>query len=435
MIWSRYNYLYKSNKHGYFLYNSRTNSFMSLNEATHVLLSDCIKSQKEAVEEVLDESLLKKLIRAKALVNDFDDDNYLIQKKFLKYNENFNSKSLGLVIVPTFSCNFACPYCYERNLPGDIMNEETENKLIEFIKSFSNANQLHICWHGGEPLIGYESIKRILSKIKNEASINLTAHSMVSNGFLFDDEKCFFFKEHNLSSIQVTIDGLPEKHNKSRRHKSGQPTYEVIVRNIETIFRIMPNCHVIVRINIHEDNKSDPPVLYHELKKKWKGKNFSISMKYAIDHGECRVPCIKDWKRVKYAKDLYEKHGIKEINFYPEVQQLGGCTADSNSAFVVGPQGELYKCWVDVGKSERKIGSIYENKINLSLYSEYLVGTDMFSDPKCLSCFLLPVCDGGCALFRLNHKLTKAPYNVCPVDKDEMSFLLDAFYEQQTTLL
>ncbi len=430
MIWSRYNYLYKSDKYGYFLYNSRTNSFMSLNESMYIFL-DNLKNSKENIDDKeIDKPLLKKLAYAKVLVDDFDDDNYLTQKKYIKYNDNFKSNNLGLVIVPTCTCNFACPYCYEHNLPNDIMNERTEDKLIEFIKSFKSAKQLHICWHGGEPLIGYESIKRILTKIKNEDTINLTAHSMVSNGFLIDEEKCNFFKEHNLNAIQITIDGLPETHNKSRKHKSGQPTYETIIKNIETIFKIMPNCHVIVRINIHEENKDDCPVLYHALKQRWKGQNFSISMKYAIDHGECKVPCIKDWGQVKYAKELYEKHGIKEINFYPE-GQLGGCTADHNNAFVVGPKGELYKCWVDVGKHEREIGSIYKNEINLSLYSEYLVGTDMFSDSKCLTCFLLLVCDGGCALFRLNNKLTKAPYNVCPVNKDEMPFLLDAFYEQQ----
>ena len=50
---------------------------------------------------------------------------------------------------------------------------------------------------------------------------------------------------------------------------------------------------------------------------------------------------------------------------------------------------------------------------------------------KCLSCFLFPVCDGGCPLFRLENKFTKEPYNVCPINEDEIIILLDTFYEQQ----
>jgi hypothetical protein len=44
---------------------------------------------------------------------------------------------------------------------------------------------------------------------------------------------------------------------------------------------------------------------------------------------------------------------------------------------------------------------------------------------------LFPVCDGGCPLFRIENKFTKEPYNVCPINEDEIIILLDTFYEQQ----
>lgn len=429
MKWSRYNYLYQSPKYGYFLYNSRTNSFMNLEYEIYEILSKYSKLQGEDLDiTIFNEEDVETLINAKVLVNNFDDDNYISQKKFLKYNANFNNQTLGLVIVPTCACNFACPYCYEHNLPNNVMSKETVDNLIKFIKSFKESKYLNICWHGGEPLMGYESMKRFLIKIK-ESSINLTSHSMVSNGYLFNEEKCYFLKEHNLSCVQITIDGTPEIHNKSRYHKSGKPTYDIIVNNIEMIFRLIPDCHIIIRMNIHEENKDKVPALYHELRKRWKGQNFSIYLTFAVDHGECKVACMKNRNRVAFAKELAEVHGLKGIEFYPKYQ-LGGCSATSNSAFIVGPQGELYKCWVDVGKPDRVVGSITDEKINLSLISEYIVGTDMFNDTKCLSCFLLPVCDGGCALFRLEYKLTGKKYNVCPIEHDEMVLLLDTVYEQ-----
>ena len=63
--------------------------------------------------------------------------------------------------------------------------------------------------------------------------------------------------------------------------------------------------------------------------------------------------------------------------------------------------------------------------------SEYIMGTDMFSDPKCLDCLLLPICDGGCNLRRLDYKLKKIPYDVCPIDIENLDILFDMFYEQQ----
>lgn len=430
MIWSKFNYLYESPIHGFFLYNSRTNSFIELSEDTFNYLKLIEKSINGIRIENIDEEIREDLLRAKILVNEFDDDNYINQKKYIKYLGNFNSQSLGLVIVPTLACNFTCPYCYEHNLPTDVMSEDIEDGIIKFIKSFKQSKDLQICWHGGEPLLGFNTIVSLLKKIRNEKDINLSVHSLVTNGYLLDEEKCNFFREYNLGSVQITIDGLSETHNNSRKHKSGLPTYEKIISNIEMMFKRNPKCHVIIRMNVYEQNKDECPLLYEELAKKWAGNNFSISMVYASDHGECKVACMKNKRRVNFAKELYEKHNIKNINFYP-YSQLGGCTADHANSYIVGPKGELYKCWVDVGKQERIIGYINEDKVNLSLLSEYVVGTDMYTDKKCLSCFLFPVCDGGCPLFRMEHKLNGKEYDVCPIEREGVIIMLDTFYEQQ----
>lgn len=311
------------------------------------------------------------------------------------------------------------------------MTEKVEDQLINFIKSFENCSKLQLCWHGGEPLIAFENIKRILHKINKEDKIQLTGHTLVTNGYLLDREKCLFLKDHHLSLVQITIDGLRENHNKSRIHKSGFPTYDVILENIEKVFEILPNCHVIIRMNVHAKNEQDFPLLHREFKSRWKNQNYSIIMKYANDHNNgCRVECFKDKDKIFYAKKLYEKYNFTDFDLYPKFQ-LGGCTATYLNSFVIGPEGYIYKCWVDVGKKERKIGDIFTKKYNLDLLSEYIVGTDMFSDPKCLDCLLLPVCDGGCNIKRLNYKLNNIPYDLCPIDIENLNVLFDLFYEQQ----
>jgi uncharacterized protein len=141
---------------------------------------------------------------------------------------------------------------------------------------------------------------------------------------------------------------------------------------------------------------------------------------------------MKNKQRINFAKNLYKNHNIKNISFYP-ASQFGGCTADHSNGFIVGPKGELYKCWVDVGKTDRVIGHINDEKINLSLVSEYVVGTDMYNDQKCLSCFLFPVCDGGCPLIRLEDKLNNTGYDVCPINPSDITIMLDTFYEQHMT--
>jgi len=427
MIWSKYNYLYNSTKYGLFVYNSRTNSFVKINEE---LFNICKEIENDISKiDKLENKVLNEFKELKILTSEFDENNYFTQSKYLKRRQSFTTDVLGLVIAPTYSCNFACPYCYETDLPNIHMSAKVEDGIIEFIKSFEKAKSITLSWHGGEPLLRFNNIKSLLEKFKKE-NINLSNHYLVTNGFLLDKDKIMFFKEHNLKSAQITIDGLEEKHNKSRIHKSGIPTFNKILKNIDILTEEYPECLANIRVNIHQDNKEDYHVLHKELNDRWKGKNINIYYAYVNDHTNFQEACLENKNKLKFMVDLYKKHGFKNLQFYPK-HKIGGCTADYNNSFVIGPLGELYKCWVDLGRKEKEIGSVFSNKLNLQLISEYVTGTDKFNDEKCKKCFLFPVCDGGCNLYRLDYKMYKKEYNVCPIEPDDIDILLEMFYEQK----
>ncbi len=100
--------------------------------------------------------------------------------------------------------------------------------------------------------------------------------------------------------------------------------------------------------------------------------------------------------------------------------------------YVIGPEGSIYKCWVDIGKKNKTLGNVNDlNSFDSALLAEYLLGTNKYADPKCLECFLFPVCDGGCGVFRLEHKFSGKDYNECPIDKVDLRAFLEVHYEQQ----
>ena len=164
-----------------FLYSSRTNLFISLSPSLFKQLSVIKKShQQEVAIDALEDDIKRKLIKAKVFSSKFEDESFITQKKLIKYNQSFQEKELGIVLLPTFACNFQCPYCYESNLPSVFMDEETEDQIIQFIKKNKGADRLHLCWHGGEPLLAFKNIERILKKIESEDTIKIKNHSMVS---------------------------------------------------------------------------------------------------------------------------------------------------------------------------------------------------------------------------------------------------------------
>ena len=59
--------------------------------------------------------------------------------------------------------------------------------------------------------------------------------------------------------------------------------------------------------------------------------------------------------------------------------------------------------------------------------SEFIQGSDKFSDSKGLNCRFLPVCDGGCNLYRVNYKSNKKPYDICQYDDEGMINFLEEY--------
>ncbi len=242
---------------------------------------------------------------------------------------------------------------------------------------------------------------------------------MVTNGYLFTEEMCYFFAENKLEYVQITIDGSPEIHNKTRIHKSGIPTYHTILSNIDLILDRMPDCMVGIRANIYKDNMKDFPKMYKEFENRWKGKNYSVHPAFVQDHGLCKLPCLSPKDKSQFFQDLFYKHDFKNINFQPK-QVVGSCTAIYENTFVIDPQGLLYKCWVDIGVEEKVIGNVIDGVTNNGLVAEYILGTDKFSDSKCLDCKIFPICNGGCNLYRWDFIHKGMPYNAVLLMKMEL---------------
>lgn len=95
--------------------------------------------------------------------------------------------------------------------------------------------------------------------------------------------------------------------------------------------------------------------------------------------------------------------------------------------YVIDPESLLYKCWADVGIKNQSIGTLETGLNNFDIMSEFIQGSDNFSDSKCLNCRYLPVCDGGCNLYRVNYKSNKKPYDICQYDDEGMINFLEEY--------
>ena len=354
--------------------------------------------------------------------------------KFKHCADKFNTDTFFLTIAPTLSCNFSCPYCYEKFKTG-FMSDDVKDAIYNQIELAAKANQyISIIGYGGEPTLVKEIIFEMSQKIIDicdKYSVEYNA-DIITNGYLIDDEFINQMKKSRITSVQITLDGPRKIHNLTRRLTDGSKTFDIIIQNIKNI--ISKGIDVNIRVNITKSNESYFNLLLDTLVE-YELQTCKVLPSKVIPYEESRNTNIlkgclncKEWafKVLEYRKMLYEK-GFYDCAYpYNPRKNFNYCHAVNVNSFVIDPYGNLYKCWTDIGILSKSIGNILKNK-NLSvtnnLASDYFLWSP-FDHKECLDCNILPFCVGGCPKLGLRSKnpdCSHFKYNL----KDVLEMLCD----------
>lgn len=88
--------------------------------------------------------------------------------------------------------------------------------------------------------------------------------------------------------------------------------------------------------------------------------------------------------------------------------------SSKNNSFIIGHEGEIYKCWNDVSDASKIIGYIDKAEIvNKTLYYRYHQGCAWYNDPVCKECFFMPICNGKCAWYNERNIYHNGKFNLC----------------------
>lgn len=338
----------------FYLYNSENNLFIQISEKLYRNLynKEFYKIEKETWQE---------LVRNRFIVKKEELYNYYYEQKMRFMADSYNTEFLNLVVVPTTGCNFACPYCFEGEKNMKIMSNDIITNLINFIKGHEKAKKLSLTWYGGEPLMAFNHIEEIVKRIKNETELEIVSQSIITNGYLITDKMIAFFSQNKFRSIQITIDGVKESHDKTRFLAKGHSsTYDRIMNNIKKVTTALPNCNILVRVNINKKNADDFDILYKSLHTLLPHDNLYVYPGFIREenYDGCKM-CYESLYNNSEVYSFYEKMSRKgvHINFMPQHPNKG-CMVNKINSYIIGPSGEIYKCWNDVNNPKKIIGNI-----------------------------------------------------------------------------
>lgn len=323
---------------------------------------------------------------------------------------SMHHRSLKYVIALTNDCQAHCGYCFEKGIDrSSYMSIETAKKVVGYIAEQmerSMASSVQVTFFGGEPLMNYEVLSYLgteLYRLCREKDTPFVAN-IITNGIALDIEKAKAMAAFGVKFAQITLDGTREEYRKAK----GIDAFDVVINNITQVASILP---IDIRLNITRGNAENITVLIDELldAHNLAGK-VQITLAQVVNYVGCQfnsVLCLDNMEYAQYLRDSFiafsgrSQKSMRASHLLPKVLRTY-CGMENCMQFVIGPDGELYKCEHNVGKPSEIVGDIevgpYYSDLEMSFYSQI--------PDKCVKecCPFLPMCLGGCVNERIHNK-------------------------------
>jgi uncharacterized protein len=318
---------------------------------------------------------------------------------------------LYVVFSVTTRCNFNCSYCSAKKFS---MKEESVNLIIgkRILEKLANFGlpYMQIVFHGGEPLIEFKSLSKMIEFIRESLGDSKTISlSIQSNLSLLTEEMAQFFKTHDVS-VGFSLDGDFIANQNLRKAKDSEKTFNAILQGIEILRKYQKKLGCICVVSKDNIDSMD-----------------RIMDFFASLHLDSIV--INRVAPIGGGTELISTHGISAEDFFQtlislyEPQKTNGwpkidpfetlidMTQKSNIGHLcypcsagwgiisVDPSGNVYPCarfchdpnWICGNLLEEDLLEIYNNEKmkQIRLRGQHI--------PECNGCEFKDMCGGGCA--------------------------------------
>ena len=249
----------------YYFYDVNTDDIVLVSEETFAYLQSIITEDNEksnslscAVQEEYTRLIESGYLKSKR-TKIFENPQVDVVSDLLMHGLN------KLTLQVTQRCNFRCTYCDFTNYEGHrnrvhapkTMSWDVAKRAVDFFVSrIRDSQMVDIGFYGGEPLLEFDLIKQVISYLEDEMEGKQYSLSLTTNGSLLSLNVAEYLYRKDVS-VLLSLDGPSEIHNKNRVFPDGTGTYDIVMLNVETIRKELPEFYNKISINSVIDPTND----------------------------------------------------------------------------------------------------------------------------------------------------------------------------------
>jgi uncharacterized protein len=322
------------------------------------------------------------------------------------------------------SCNMACIYCYSdkngSNARKQLMTfEQAKRAIDDLVKRSEDRKILRIMFTGGEPLLNFDLIKRVVTYTKElETSTEKKfQYQIITNGTLLNEEIEDFLVEHEMKTV-ISLDGDEETHNRQRPLTDGGESYHLVLENARRLnskFKERKQfMRVRLRVNLTNETKSPLEVSLNlqnlgfehvEISGVYdqpgRTIDFSFTGEEALMMAEDAEKSVLEWlDQVAAGQEPTDKrvHRIivqtMEMLSKPSFWGFPTCGVGRNGV-AVDTEGNIFPCHRYVGIDSYILGNVNDG-VDLGKRSRYYDSLVNRTLEHCGSCWARGICGGPC---------------------------------------
>jgi uncharacterized protein len=273
-------------------------------------------------------------------------------------------RTLIYVVYLTENCNLRCRYCYVKRKTKTML-WNTAKQAIDFVLSL-NYKPTIIAFFGGEPLLEWKLIKRVVEYIKSKDKT--IRFDIATNVTLLNKEILKYFKTHKFSPT-LSFDGVKVANDKERVFEGDKGSFDIIDKKLNffkgyphklqiritftpnTIKYLANSIQYVIKKGLADARINIMPAIDSH---KWTEDDFRIFKEQIF---EIALIFLKNWKENKFINICSNEDvpmGFHLINLTKKGNLDNEFCGAGRNILAVSVDGKIYPCYVLAGLSDRE---------------------------------------------------------------------------------